>query len=114
MFHSSFQVPVKTSTAGPSRNASSCLSQDIRRVPPSTTTSTVSSTSPSFRAAVAAAVLPVPDDNVSPAPRSKILVRMRFGAIMFTISKFMRCGNMGWFSTVGPILFRGKSSTGSF
>ena len=50
---------------------------------------------PEVRRAVAEAVLPVPDDSVSPAPRSKIRARIRERERTLTISKLIRFGNIG-------------------
>jgi hypothetical protein len=54
------------------------LSQEIFKLPPSRMTSTSSSTNPLYLEALAEAVEPVPDDNVSPAPLSKILALIFF------------------------------------
>ena len=82
-------MPLKTSSEGPSNIAISFLSQEIFKFPPSKITSTLSSTNPLYLLALAEAVLPVPDDKVSPAPLSNILALILSLDIILTISKLI-------------------------
>ncbi len=64
---------------GRSCGCSAASSISITSVPPSVCTVTGEATSPAVTAATAAAVEPLPDESVSPAPRSHTRMRMSFG-----------------------------------
>ena len=62
---------------------------------------------------MAAPVAPVPDDSVSPTPRSKIRARMASGATSVHQETFVRLGNSGWCSIPGPIAGRSSAASAS-
>ena len=61
--------------------------------------------------ATAAPQAPVPDDCVSPTPRSKIRARMRSGSISVQNETFVRLGKRSACSIGGPIVARSSVSS---
>src|SRR5579862_4193265 len=71
-------------------------------VPPSSSTSTLSSTSPRLYAATATAQAPVPQALVMPTPRSHTRMTRWPRSRTVTTSTLVRAGNIGWASSLGP------------
>ena len=61
--------------------------------------------------ATAAPQAPVPEDIVSPTPRSKIRARMASGAVAHQNETFVRFGNSGERSIPGPIAARSRAAS---
>ena len=67
---------------------------------------------PPRKAVTAAPLAPVPEESVSPTPRSKIRARTRLPSI-FRKETLVRFGNSSWPSISGPIATRSSSSSSS-
>ena len=63
--------------------------------------------------ATAAPHAPVPEDSVSPAPRSKMRARMVSGASSVQNDALVRFGKSGACSIVGPMACRSSASSSS-
>ncbi len=104
--------PLKTGTAQPVRSTCSDSSTSTSSSPPSS--STVTGESPPRRTcATAAPHAPVPDDSVSPAPRSKMRARIVVASSSVQNDVLVRLRNCGERSISGPSFCRSSSSSSS-
>ena len=60
---------------------------------------------------MAAPLAPVPEDIVSPTPRSKIRARMTPGSSSANQQTFVRLGNSSWSMIAAPIAGRSSASS---
>ena len=99
--------------ARPSRSAAPSRSSPISTSssPPSSST-TIGLGAPRRKAVTAAPLAPVPEESVSPTPRSKIRARTRLPSIARK-ETLVRLGNSSWPSISGPIAPRSSSSSSS-
>src|SRR5271157_2419009 len=89
--------PRQSNVAGPWRNTSPLHSTVC--VPPGACTRTGELTLPVWMEAVAAADEPVPDDIVSPTPRSQKRTSISWSLRSVTNSTLVPCGKSGWVAT---------------
>src|ERR1035441_8990341 len=79
--------------------------------PPGAATVSGDLASPSAIAAVAAAELPVPEEEVGPTPRSKMRISISVGLTMRTNSTFVCWGKSGWTQISAPIAAHERPAT---
>src|SRR3954467_12044418 len=114
-FHSVFSTsisPSNTDCAGPVITTG-CASRGhaICSMPPRVSTCTGESSIPSEMPATAAAQAPVPQESVSPAPRSNTRSLMCPRSMICIYPALVRCAKRGWCSIDGPSLNTGAAST---
>src|SRR5271166_761222 len=86
--------PRQSNVADPNRNT--CSFHSTVCAPPGACTRTGELTLPLWMDATAAAQEPVPDDIVSPTPRSQKRTSISFAPFTFTYSTFIPCLKSGW------------------